>query len=101
MEKHEDSFTVSPTNIVLKPNEEMVKFYVKNTSFRSSRYEIFINDVEHFKILSPRTFNLAPGIMKNIRVQHILTQKCNSEPQAIQVVDASGFRQYVHFQCFQ
>jgi hypothetical protein len=101
MEKHEDSFIISPTNIILQPNEETVKFSVKNTSIRSTRYEIFINDADHFKILNSRTFHLAPGITKHIKIYHTPSQKCSSHPQIIQVIDANGFRQYVHLRCFQ
>jgi hypothetical protein len=100
MEKAEDNFIIAPTNIVIHPIEQLIKFSVKNSSTRSSRYEISVNDFEHYKTISPRTFTLAPGITKYVKIKHVASEKCSSFPQVIEVIDMTGTRRFVNCRCF-
>ena len=93
---------VTPSSIVLNSSDEIIKFSVKNTGNRSVHYEIMILDMEHFKLTCPRSFSLAPGITKFIKIQHVYhANKCTASPQIIQIVDGNGVKNYVHMRCFK
>lgn len=62
---------------------------------------MFVPDYEHFKIFGNRTFTIAPGITKNIKIQHNKTAQCSPLNSKIEIADCFGNRSYVHFKCFE
>ena len=71
MEKAQAQFTVTPTQLNLANQQDTFCIAVKNTGSRTCHYEVFVPDCSHFKINGDRTFSLAPGITKNIKIKHI------------------------------
>lgn len=70
MEKDPGAFTVSQ-QVLTFHNNYPLKIVVKNTSLRSTSYDIANADDHHFKLIGHRIFTLAPGISKTIQIKHI------------------------------
>lgn len=71
MEKASGLFIIEPTCHNISNNQDKFTFFVKNVGTRTCHYEIFVPDWNHLKINGDRTFSLAPGIKKNIKITHI------------------------------
>lgn len=76
MEKAAPEFAVVPAALTLNLLQDAFTLAIKNTSYRSCHYEIFLPDCHHFKIVGNRTFSLAPGITKMVKIRHFEGQSC-------------------------
>ena len=99
MEKGDSDFTVNPLDLCLPLDQDYFQFTVKNTGYRSCHYEVFVPDCRHFKLLGNRTFSLAPGITKVVKIKHLPTFYCSTLNETIEVVDGFGCRQEVNVNC--
>jgi len=79
MEKAQANFSVTPTELNLASFQEVFTLAVKNVGSRTCHYEVFVPDCSHFKINGDRTFSLAPGITKNVKIKHIKSCLCSCE----------------------
>jgi hypothetical protein len=101
MEKSETDFIVSPACICLNPSQESFQFSIKNVGYRSCHYEVFLPDCNHFKLIGNRSFSLAPGISKTVKVKHLSSPYCSAFKERIEVIDGFGNRQETYVSCQQ
>ena len=78
IEKPEKLFSVSPQFLNLSEGQDSFTFSIKNLGSRVNHYEIFVPNWNHFKIFGDRTFSLAPGISKNVKIKHIRPTMCTT-----------------------
>ena len=76
METGFGKFEVYPSELCFNHQSKEVKFWIKNMSCKSGYFEVGVPLNNHVKLISPRTFYLAPGMSKTCKVKH---ENCKSE----------------------